>query len=260
MKLYLKPEYFQTIHYYFFSLGVFSLTTALMFTEYSIYTFIFVGFYVAHSAISWYMSWFMHRKMKLVYIIQRSSYIVNHMVLVLVAGLGAVGFGYIFRESYDAVMTSMITLNFFVVFLGIMWYAIGATRIAERFFDWREEGRLSRGRDMLLAFRKKRFLELVSDAAVKGYKWGSDPQIDGLFMDLKMLAGQGRDFSEKAKEIEIKLAEAEIAGLEKKMANLGDSEADKSLAESYMNAIKSKRKAIMEYEKAFYRKFHSENA
>ena len=81
MKLYLKPEYFQTIHYYFFSLGVFSLTTALMFTEYSIYTFIFVGFYVAHSAISWYMSWFMHRKMKLVYIIQRSSYIVNHMVL-----------------------------------------------------------------------------------------------------------------------------------------------------------------------------------
>ena len=90
MALYVKPEYFQIAHYYFFSLGIFSLTTALIYWGNGIYPIILAAFYVAHSVISWYMSWFIHHRMVDVFIINMKKYSISHLILTVWAGHKAV--------------------------------------------------------------------------------------------------------------------------------------------------------------------------
>ncbi len=258
MKLFLRPEHFQTVHYYFFSLGMFSLTIAFMFPLDSVFSFIFISFYTLHSAIAWYMSWFLHRRVKAIYIIQNARYIANHAVLTVISGGLAVAFYYVFSADFEAMMTSIITVNFFVVFLGFMWYAMGAMRVAEKFFEWQEERKLQIGRDMVLRFRKRRMIDLLDEEAIKGYKWGTDSSMDQAFMDVKVKSESGADFGDEVKRVELGLSELKISELERKIQNLetGDvSQSDMDLIKTYREAIKTQRRRMMEYEKRFYERF-----
>jgi hypothetical protein len=258
MKLFIRPEHFQTVHYYFFSLGMFSLTIAFMFPLDSVFSFIFISFYSLHSAIAWYMSWFLHRRVKAIYIIQNTKYIANHAVLTVVAGGLAVAFYYIFSADFEAMMTSIITINFFVIFLGFIWYAMGAMRIVEKFVEWQEERKLQIGRDMVLRFRRRRMIDLLDEETIKSYRWGADSSIDQAFMDIKVKSENGEEFGDEVKKVELGLSEMKIGELERKVQNLetGDvSPSDMELIKTYREAIKTHRKRMMDYEKRFYERF-----
>lgn len=258
MKFYIRPEHFQTVHYYFFSLGMFTLTIAFMLPSYNIYSFIFMAFYITHSSISWYMSWFLHKKMKAFYIIQRTSYIAHHIILTLLSGGLAVTFYYIFEATFEAMVTSILAINFFVVFLGFIWYFMGVMKISEKFVEWQEGRKLQIGRDMVLRFRKKRMIDLLDDEAIKSYKWGTDNTIDQVFMDIKMKSEMGSDFGDEVKEVEVGISELKIRELENKIGNIEKGEvtpADMNLIKSYKEAIQQQQKRAMDYEKRFYVRF-----
>jgi hypothetical protein len=257
MAFYIKPEYFQTIHYYFFCLGIFSLTTSFMFTSYNAYSYIFMSFYVVNSAISWYMSWFMHTRMKTVFVVRTASYLLTHVVLTFFSGGLAVLLYYMFQLEYEALITGFIMVNFFVIFFGLMWYILHVLKVTDRFFDWQERGKLEIGRDMVIRFREKKGVKLIDDKTLKGYKWGTDAAIDGLFMQVKMKAEKGEDFSDIVRDIEMKLSEAKVRDIEMKIENLGKkemSETDRHMLASYNTLIKGHEKDMLEYEKALYRK------
>ncbi len=258
MKLYIKPEHFQIVHYYFFSLGMFSLTIAFMFPLESVFSFMFMSFYAVHSAIAWYMSWFLHKRVKAIYIIQGASYIFHHVVLTVISGGIAIAFYYLFADSFEAMMTSILTINFFVIFLGFLWYFMGAMKIAERFVDWQEERKLQVGREMVMRFRKKRMIDLLDDETIKSYKWGSDNAIDQAFMDIKMKSEMGSDFGDAVKDVEVRISELKIRELENKIMNIEKGEvtpADANLVKSYRDAIKQQERRVMDYEKRFYKRF-----
>jgi hypothetical protein len=258
MKLYIRPEHFQTVHYYFFSLGMFSLTIAFMFPLDSLLSLIFMSFYAVHSAIAWYMSWFLYKRVKALYIINSKSYITHHVILTLLSGGLAVAFYCIFAANFEAMMTSVITVNFFVIFLGFLWYLMGAMKIAEKFVDWQEARKLQVGRDMLFRFRKRRMIDLLDDETIKSYKFGTDSTIDQLFMSIKMKSEMGEDFGDDVREAEVKIAEVKIQQLEGKTQKLergGASPADMNLIKSYREAIVKEKKRIMDYEKRFYERF-----
>lgn len=251
MGFYIKPEHFQTIHYYFFSLGIFSFTTSLLFAAYNAYSYLLVALYVANSAMAWYMSWLMHSRMKTVFLIRMGSYVASHMLLTLVSGGASVLLYAFFQLDFEVFVTGFVMVNFFVIFLGLMWYAIGAMKIAERFFEWQDRGRLQTGREMVMRYRSKGGLKLVDDEAIRSYRWGTSAAIDQLFMQAKMKAGKGEDFSEAVREIEMKLSGMRIQELEEKVENLkkaGDG-SDEGLLKSYMGAIMSQERNVMDYEK-----------
>ncbi len=258
MKLYIKPEQFQTVHYYFFSLGVFSLTIAFMFPLDSMTSLMFMSFYFVHSAIAWYMSWFLYKRVRAMYIIKDRRYIYNHVLLTLLSGGIAIAFYFIFSASFEAMMTSIITINFFVIFLGFIWYLMGAMKIAEKFVDWQEERKLQVGRDMLLRFRERRMIDLLDEDTIKKYKWGTDSGIDQLFMNIKMKSEIGEDFGSEVRDAEVRIAELKMEEMEKRIQDLetGDvSPADMNLIKSYREAVVKEKKRIMGYEKRFYDKF-----
>ncbi len=258
MGFYIKPDYFETIHYYFFSLGIFSLTTSFLFTSYNAYTYIFMTFYIINSAISWYMSWFMHTRMKAVFVIRTGTYAATHVLLTVFSGGSAVFMYAYFQLEFESIVTSFIMINFFVVFLGFMWYILGALRISQKFFDWQEKGKLEIGMSMVMKCREKMGVKLVDDKTLRSYKWGTNPEIDQLFMDVKRKSEKGEDFTAIVKRLEMKISEIDILELEAKMTKLGSSEkledTDKRMMSSYEALIKSHEKNMLEYEKALYKK------
>ncbi len=258
MKLLLKPEHFQTVHYYFFSLGMFSLTIAFMFPTYNFLSYIFMTFYVFHSAMAWYMSWFMHKRMEMVYVIRETRYIINHAILTVLSGGLAVAFYQIFQDYFEAMMTSILAVNFFVIFLGFIWYFMGLAKITGKFFEWQGGRKLRGGMEALKKFRNKNGIVLVSDKDLERYKFGTNSSIDKLFMDIKLKSEKGGDFAGEAKEVEVRMSQLVINDLEKKIKELKNKKASTAtlnLEKSYSESVEYQRKKLMEYEKAFYKKF-----
>ena len=257
MGLYIKPDYFQTIHYYFFSLGIFSLTTSFLFTSYNAYSYIFMAFYVVNSGVSWYMSWFMHTRMKAVFVIRTGSYAASHVILTLFSGGMAVGIYWLFEIQFEAIITAFIMINFFVLFMGLMWYILGTLKVTERFLDWQDKNKLEIGKDLVMKLRERKGVKLMDDDALRAYKFGTDPQIDRLFMEAKMKSENGEDFLETARQIEMRMGELKIGELQGKVENISKGElstAEKELLSSYRSLIKSHEKGMLEYEKALYKK------
>jgi hypothetical protein len=265
MGVYLKPEYLYTIHYYFFSLGMVSLTNAfIMFTTSATYSYIFLGFYLFHSAITWYLSWFLHVKVRDQVIIKALRYTASHIILTLwSAGLAALMW-YLFRTQYEAMVTSLLMINFFVIFLGGMWYILSRLQFAKRLFYLRETMGVRRAMDAVLDFRRRENLSIVDDDMLKKYKLGTNPDIDRLMRLARSQAGKDEaGFRETIRELEMALSETRIDELNRKMKKLAKeemSEGDKKLFETYTHLVDSYKKKLVHYERLFRKRFRKESS
>ncbi len=260
MGFYIGPEYFQTIHYYFFCLGIISFISVFLFWGYGIYSYIFLLFYIVHSAISWYVSWFMYARMRQILIINTMRYAASHVLLTIWSGGLALAFWYMYSAHYEAVLTSFLMINFFATFLGMIWYMLSKFRFMERIFEWQDRKELKKARDMMMAFREEKKVRLVDDELLNGYEWGSDSKIDRLFIQAKRQHEAGeRLFAETIREIEIALCDLRIRYLENKIEEFEKKVAlsgtDRRLLNTYRNLIRSYRKKIMDYNRLFYSKF-----
>ncbi|MBN2331437.1 MAG: hypothetical protein JXC85_06485 [Candidatus Aenigmarchaeota archaeon] len=260
MGLYISPDYFQTVHYYFFCLGIISFTSIFMFWGFGIYSYIFIAFYVAHSAISWYVSWFMFTRMKQIFIINTFRYAISHTILTIWSGGLSVLLWYMAAEYFEAMLTSMVMVNFFAVFMGAIWYLLSRWKLMDSFFDWMQSGDLRKGKAVMHDFRKKSGLKLVDDDIIDNYLWGTDNTIDRLFL----LAKKQRDEKLKSvipdtiRDLEIALTELRIRELDKRISGMegaASSETDKQLLSTYKNLIKSYTHKISSYQDNFRNKF-----
>ena len=259
MGIYLRPEYFQTIHYYFFAIGIFTLTDAFLFSYSSMISYLLFGFYALDSVISWRISWTMQRRMKDLMVMQSRRYWSSHIILTVWSAGLAVALWLAFEADAEALLFSILMINFFLVFLGGIWYAFSRFRIAGRYFEWQEGKTIGSGKSALLSFRKKSRLRLVDDQVISGYRKGAIPSVDQLFSRMS-----GRQRGEDAaaiaghfREIELKLCEARIRELERKLDSArkaGGREAPRAAA-TYAELIDSYRKRVPEYDKAFNSRF-----
>ena len=253
----LKPEYLQTIHYYFFALGMFSLVSAATFSDLSVYSYLFIGFYGTHSAVSWYVSWAMHRSMREVIVINSGRYALSHIVLTVWSAALAVLMWFLFDVNYEYLMFSLISVNFFALFLAGLWLALARMRLLQRFVSWQDRKQLDASREAVAEFRRKAKLYLVDDDMLLGYAWGSDRRIDGLFGDAARLnqAGDRKGFAGKVRELEIAICEMRMRELEEEIRVLGTPAGDeeRQLLKHYQELSVTYRRRIVEYEKEFAR-------
>ncbi len=264
MGLYLAPEYFQTIHYYFFCLGIISFSSMFMFWSLGIYSYIFVAFYAAHSAIAWYVSLFLFSRVRNVFVVNTWRYVINHVVLIVFSVGVAAGMWYLsYAISYsffEAVLTSLMEVNFFAIFMGMSWYILSKFRFVERLFDWIRSGDLRKARGIMLEFRKKNGLRLVDEDIVHRYSRGTSGKIDALFMQAK-LQHDNKEMNQlpgTMRHIETALAEERIGELEKKIRDIESgtvSGTDRQLVKTYQNLILSYTKKMTDYDEAFKKKF-----
>lgn len=260
MGLYISPDYFQTIHYYFFCLGIISFTSIFMFWGVGIFSYLFIIFYIAHSAISWYVSWFMFIRMRKIYIINTFRYAISHTILTIWSGGLSVLLWYVAAEYFEAVLSTLLMMNFFAVFLGVIWYVLSKWKLIDSFFDWMQSGDLRKGKAVMHDFRKKNRLSLVDDGVIDEYLWGSDNRIDRLFLQAKKQRDEKLEevIPDTIKDIEIALTELRIRELEKRVSEMEGaaiSATEGQLLITYRNLIKSYTHKISNYQDNFYIKF-----
>ncbi len=260
MGLYISPDYFQTVHYYFFCLGIISFTSIFMFWGIGLLSYLFIVFYIAHSAISWYVSWFMFTKMQKIYVINTFRYAISHTILTVWAGGLSVLLWYMAAEYYETMLTTLLLLNFFAVFLGGMWYVLSKWKFMDTFFDWMQSGDLRKGKSVMDNFRKKHRLRLVDDDIIEDYLWGTDNRIDRLFLQAKKQHDEHLEkvIPDTIRDLEIALTELRIRELEKRVSEMEGtsvSATERQLLTTYKNLIKSYTHKISNYQDNFYNKF-----
>ena len=153
-----------------------------------------------------------------------------------------------------------MAVNFFVVFMGVIWYLLAAANVTQKFFDWQDGKKLKAGKRFLMEFRRKNSLELVDDEDIRNYRLGTDGVVDEAFMNMKMKSARGEDISEDAKNAEVKMTEIKMGEMEGKIEDIGKgspSPASTNLIRSYTEGIRHEQKKLMDYEKKFYKKFVS---
>jgi hypothetical protein len=259
MGVYLNPEYFQTIHYYFFCLGIFSLTSAFLFSSFGVLTYLFMVFYVANSAISWYISWFLHGRMQRIFYIKTWKYASVHVVLTLWSAGLAVMMWYLFADIYESFMSSIVMINFFVLFLGAMWYAISRFRFVEKFFEWQDREKMKDARGAVMSFRDSKGLKLVDDDTMNEYEFGKDDRLDHLFLIAKKEKSRGNqvEMADAVRDLEMGMTENRLDELLRKAEKLKKeqmSATDQQLLKTYETLIDGYRKKIVRYQQLFEQK------
>ncbi len=252
MGLYIGVKYFQIIHYYYFCMGIFSFTAAIIFGfPYYIY---FIMFYILHSAISWYVAYFMEKKMKKFVVIQSFGYIVSHVLLtVLTSGMTLVLWSYnIFIEKF--LIDSIIFVNYYVFFLGLLWYAMVRFKIVGELFAYFDSLTLKRAKRLILNKRENlKLKKLITDIKIKSYEPGSEPEIDSI------LFSTWRERKSKIVrniyEFETKMCDKIIERFRERIERIRSEPVlrptDEKMIKSYEKFIQDYEKTALEYEKFF---------
>ena len=259
MRFYVSPQHVQTVHYYFFCLGMISLTAGIMHYFETAFSIIFLVFYAVHSAISWQTALFVHNRMKDIVFINSFRYAANHIVLTFVSVGSAIGLDFLMGEQYSSLIYALTLINFFVVFLAAIWFAIVRFDAVNRLFEWYDLKRFQKAKGILMQLRKEYGLELVSDSDIKSYRPGLNSGTDGILLRVMDASdGRGKELPHLVKEFELELfrgrTEEMKAGM-RKMVSAGITRSNEKLVSGQLLGIKHQEQKMMEYEKSFFRKF-----
>lgn len=252
MGIYIGVEYFQMIHYYYFCMGIFSFTAAVVFGfPYSI---LFMVFCILHSVISWYVAWFMQKVMKRFIVIQSSGYMFSHFILTLVVSASTLLLWYYEILIERFLIDAVIQINFFVFFLGLLWYMITRFNVAGEVFEYFDEISLRRAKSLIISKRDELGLgRLISDVRIKSYRPGSDPEIDSML--ISVWKERKSSLPERIHEFEVKMCEKLIENfrnnIEKIKSKPEPTPADLKILKTYERFILEYEKNSMEYEKLF---------
>ncbi|MCK4496930.1 MAG: hypothetical protein KAU24_01960 [Candidatus Aenigmarchaeota archaeon] len=252
MNIYIGVKYFQIIHYYYFCMGIFSFTVAIIFGfPYYLY---FIMFYILHSGISWYVALFMEKKMKKFVVIQSSGYMVSHALLtVLTSGMTLVLWSYnILIEKF--LIDSIIYINYYIFFLGLLWYVMTRFDVVSELFAYFDSLTLKRAKKLILNKREKlKLRKLITDIKIKSYEPGSEPEIDSILISTwrKRKSRLVRNIY----EFETKMCESIIKKFRDRIEKLRSEPVtrltDQKMIKSYENFIQDYEKTALEYEKFF---------
>jgi hypothetical protein len=256
MGIYVGVEYMQTIHYYYFCMGIFSFTAAFIFGfPYSVF---FIVFCILHSVISWYIAWFMQKRMKKFVIMESAGYMLSHVLLtVFTAGLTLVLWYYqIFMERF--LIDSIIQINYFVFFLGMLWYVMTRFSLVISLFEYFDSLTLRRAKGLIIRKREELGLKkLMTDMAIKSYETGSDREMDSMLISL--WRERDTNLLENVYEFENALCERTIEKFRKRVEKLKSrpvqTAIEQKMIRSYERFIKDYQEDALEYEK-FFRKKH----
>jgi len=187
MGFYIRPEYFETIHYYYFSLGLFSFMCSVIFGFSAVYSVIFILLYIGLSAFAWYTSWFMQKKMREFVIPNSFAYAATHVFFTFLVGGMTFGIWILGALNEELLITIILYVNYFVFFLAVVWYLIVKFGFVKALFDVYDSRIMKNAKNLVIKTRDSRkdifTRTLVSSDNIKNYRTGSDPEIDELLLN-----------------------------------------------------------------------------
>jgi hypothetical protein len=249
------------IHYYYFMMGIFSLTNAILLGFTNIFSFIFLGFYILNSSISWYMAAVARKKMKDYIILNSLRFFINHSILtvITVAGTTFVWVSEIITDIF--LLNALLMANYFVLFLAGLWYVLTRTDFVRSLFTVYDNYIFSRSKNFIIGIKEKHWnyygRQIVSKEEIKKYRYGTIPEVDDNLLSAWNNKGKKQYILECLGRIELALARQALDLIRDKVSTLKSTSTnveDENLLILNEKIMKDREEAIMEYEKEFYRK------
>jgi len=256
MGFYVRPEYFEIIHYYYFSLGLFSFMCSIIFGFSSVYSAIFILLYIGLSAFAWYTSWFMQKKMREFIIPNSMAYAATHVFFTLfVAGL-TFGIWLLGALQEELLISILLYVNYFVFFLAVLWYLFVKFGVAKTLFDVYDSRIMQNAKKLVVRTREARrdvFIKsIVSSDSIKNYRQGSNPDIDELLLNA-WRERNSKNLLKRITELEIALSNQTVNRLRKWIAETTSRDEitprERDTIARYEHDIEQYAKASAEYEK-----------
>jgi hypothetical protein len=235
MGIYISTDHLQVIHYYYFFMGVFSLFSAFIFTTaFPSYGSIFTVLFVLHLAISWYVSWVIVKRLRKELVFNMVRYAASHVFIAfLTAGL-TILFWYLNILQEVAFMNTVLLINFFVFFVGAIWYIITRFDIVRRFFVLKDTMALRSAMNMAVSVGKEAGMPVPSE--IRSYQPGSDEDMDALLLSL-WKRRKSPEMKNLVKDYYITHYEKEIEKLRNRIKSQEPGEGEKELVKEYEKLI-----------------------
>ncbi len=249
------------IHYYYFAMGIFSVTNAFFVGFGSLFSILFMAFYGVNLVISMYIATVARRRMRDYIIIQSLGFFLKH-VLITVATVGVTTLIWVSNVFQDVgLLSTMIFVNYLFLFLAGMWYILARTEFTHDLFQFYDTRIFRKSKKFMISIRRMNRTyydrQLVTERDIDTYKFGSIKVVDENILDAWKNKEQGKFVMECMGRIELSIARFNLEDLQEKVSNLGLRTRDPLLIkelEKYEKRLKEKRKEIMLYEKEFFRK------
>jgi hypothetical protein len=196
MGIYIPVSWLQAIHYYYYFIGIFSFGTVVIFSAYPTYALVFVISYILNSGICWYMSWWLHKKVKKELIINYTDYAIKHVfvtlasitvlgVLLLIGMPESSGGAGLHGLVIPRTMDYIVWFNYFSFFAALIWSVALRFDILNKAFATFNSYSLRMAKSFAIKKRKELGLDkLVPLKVFETYELGTDDNIDSILTDI----------------------------------------------------------------------------
>jgi hypothetical protein len=265
MGFYVRPEYFEIIHYYYFSLGLFSFMCSMIFGFSAVYSVIFILLYAGLSAFAWYTSWFMQKKMREFIIPNSMAYAATHVFFTLFVGGLTFGIWLLGALQEELLITVLLYVNYFVFFLAVVWYLIVKFGVVKEIFDVYDTRIMRNAKNLIIKTRDSRkdifTRALVSSDNIKNYRTGSNPEIDELLLNAWRERNKQK-LLKRITEMEIAFSNQTVERMRKWISQTTSKDTitprERETITRYEQAIEEYAKSSMDYEKNVVSKLPSD--
>jgi len=256
MSFYVKPQYLETAHYYYFSIGIFSFMCAIIFGFSAVYSIMFIILYIGQSSFAWYISWIMQRKMRQLVIPSSLRFASEHVAFTFLIGGMTFCLWYFNALNEENLISSILYVNYFVFFAAVVWYLTMRFGVVKTLFDVYDSRMIEKAKKIFIKTRDVRkdifTRTIASDEAIKKYKSGSDAEIDEMLMGICKEKG-GQKLVRKVAEIEMVMCSRTVERLRRQTEEIISKGAitprERAAIERYNQMIEEYSKISMEYEK-----------
>lgn len=249
------------IHYFYFAMGIFGLTSVFFVELDSMLALVFAGFYVSNSVVSWFMAYVARKKMSQFVVVESPGFFIRHFLLTVFTVL-VTAMIWIYGINLDIqILNNFLMANYFVLFIAGMWYAISRADFAKELFTIYDNYVFRKAKDLIIRLKEKysSFFgrSLVEKENIRNYGFGTIKEVD----DNLISAWKNRKKLQYALEclgrIELAMARELLNSIRERLNTLrlmpGSPERMKEISHAE-NEFEREKKEIMDYEKVFYTK------
>jgi hypothetical protein len=266
MSFYVRPEYLEIIHYYYFSIGIFSFIAAVSFGYSAVYSAIFILLYVGQSSFAWYLSWAMQKRMKEIFVISSWRSGTEHVILTFFVGGLTLFLWYVNAFNERSMVEFMLYINYVIFFFAVIWYAVTKFGIVKTIFNVYDFTLMERAKGLVIKTREKRrdifTRRIIGDENIKNYKTGSNPEIDDLLLNAWREKSSPR-LIKRITEIEMAMCEATVDRLRNWISKTTSqgvvTPRERASIDRYMESLEEYAKSSMDYEKNVISKIKQED-
>jgi hypothetical protein len=256
MGFYVRPEYLEAIHYYYFSIGIFSLTAAISFGFSAVYSAIFVLLYIGQSSFGWYLSWIMQKKMKEVVVITSWKYAGQHVFLTFFVGAITLFLWFVNAFNEQRLVEFVLYINYFIFFIAVLWLLILRFGLVKTLLDIYDSRIIESAKNLVVKTKEMRSdifkRSIISNNSIMNYEVGTNTDIDELLMNAWREKGTDMLFK-RISQIEIAFCTMTVDRLRRWITQTTSkgtvTPRERTIITSYEQAIEQYEKASVEYEK-----------